>query len=235
MTQLDRTRRKPLVTRPWIGPLAAITVVFLAFSLPNYLTLDPATSLIDTRDDLPFHYPLLVTHIFLGAVVLLTACLQIWPWLRTKHRKVHRLSGRIYVAAAVPAGLCTLVIGPLSSFGLNQQMANTMLGVLWLATTITGFLMARNRRFAEHREWMIRSFALSFSIVASRFWGIGIGALFGPDNPSADPALLEQVAGTSAWMSWIVNLLIAEVWLIRTRAKKRARSSVPRRVAAPVV
>lgn len=141
MAQLDCARRKPLVRRPWVGPLAAITVVFLAFSLPNYLTLDPATSLIDTRDDLPFHYPLLVTHIFLGAIVLLTACLQIWPWLRTKHRRVHRMSGRVYLVAAVPAGLCAVVLGPLGSFGLNQQVANTMLGVLWLATTITGFLM----------------------------------------------------------------------------------------------
>lgn len=81
---------------------------------------------------------------------------------------------------------------------------------------------------------MIRSFALAFSIVANRFWGIGFGALFGPDGSAADPAMVNQVAGASAWMSWIVNLLIAEVWLIRTRSKKRARPSPPRREPALV-
>ncbi|MGH3787269.1 MAG: DUF2306 domain-containing protein, partial [Pseudonocardiaceae bacterium] len=162
-----------LLTRPWIAPLAVLTVSFLAFSLPPYLSLDPSRSRLPVPPDYPWYYPMLVTHIFFGSVALLTACLQVWPWLRRQHPKVHRGSGRIYVfAGALPAGIVVLTITPFGVWGPNQQTANTMLGLLWLATTLAGYRAARQRRFADHREWMIRSFALAFSIVANRPWGI---------------------------------------------------------------
>jgi len=31
-----------------------------------------------------------VAHILFGSVALVTACLQIWPWLRRTHPTVHR-------------------------------------------------------------------------------------------------------------------------------------------------
>ena len=84
-------------------PLALVAVLFVAFSLPPYLTLDPAQARLQPIPPFPGFYPLLVTHIFLGAVALLAACLQVWPWLRQNHPRVHRISGRIYVAAVLPA------------------------------------------------------------------------------------------------------------------------------------
>ncbi|HWO62053.1 MAG TPA: hypothetical protein VNO31_18710, partial [Umezawaea sp.] len=49
--------------RPWIAPLLFVTVAFLAFSVPRYLTLDPAQSRLSIREDAPLHYPTLVLHI----------------------------------------------------------------------------------------------------------------------------------------------------------------------------
>ncbi|GAB3566214.1 hypothetical protein GCM10027445_12630 [Amycolatopsis endophytica] len=49
-----------------------------------------------------------MTRILLGSVVLVTAALQLWPWLRRTRPAAHRWSGRIYVATAVPAGLAAL-------------------------------------------------------------------------------------------------------------------------------
>ena len=94
--------RTPRWRRPWVVPLALLTVAFVAFALPPYLTLDPAQARLQPLPPFPGYYPLLVTHIFLGSVVLLAACLQVWPWLRQNHPRVHRTSGRIYVAAALP-------------------------------------------------------------------------------------------------------------------------------------
>lgn len=62
-----------------------MTLLFLAFALPPCLTLDPGRS----RSQIPaapaWYYPMLVTHILLGAIALLAACLQLWPWLRHHH------------------------------------------------------------------------------------------------------------------------------------------------------
>ena len=139
--------RTPLWRRPWVVPLALLTVIFVAYALPPYLTLDPAQARLQPIPPFPGYYPLLVTHIFLGSVVLLAACLQVWPWLRQHHAKVHRTSGRIYVAAALPASVCVMIIAPMTLHGANAQVANTMLAVLWFGTTLAGFRAVRQGRY----------------------------------------------------------------------------------------
>lgn len=219
---------RSVLSRPWIAPLAVLTVAFLAYSLPPYLTFDPARSRVPVPEDVAYYYPALVTHILFGSVALLTAVLQLWPWLRRTRPAVHRWSGRAYVfAGAIPAGLATLLVAPLGDWGPNQQVANTTLGVLWLLTTVIGYRRARQRRFAEHREWMIRSFALAFSIVANRAWGAVCIMVFAPDGP-ADPAAMGQAIGLACWLSLVTNLGLAELWLYRSRARQRiARRTRP--------
>lgn len=216
--------RRPLLRRPWVVPLGLMTLAFVAFSLPPYLTLDPGMSRVSVREDIPWYYALLVTHIVFGSVALLTACLQVWPWLRRNHLAVHRWSGRVYFFAGVlPAGLASLAISPYGEWGLNQRVANTMLALLWLGTSIAGYRAARERRFRQHREWMIRSFALAFAIVSNRvWWAISTMAFAHVVPPSratiiADPELAAQLFGLSAWLGWVVNLLVAEWWLHRDR------------------
>lgn len=222
--------RRRLFSRPWIVPLALLTVTFLVYALPPYLGFDPAESRVTLREGSVIHYPLLVTHILFGSVALLTACLQVWPWLRDHHRPVHRCSGRIYVFAGVlPTALCALVVSVLSTWGPVTQVGAALLGVLWLATTLTGYRMARRRRYAEHREWMVRSFALAFAIVAFRAWFPLCMLLFAPEGGWAE---MTQAFGVSMWLSWVVNLLVAEWWLQRTRNRNRRRARRP--AAAPV-
>lgn len=220
-------RRAPLLRRPWVLPLAVLSVAFVAFELPPYLTFDPARSRVPVLT-FPGYYPLLTGHIMFGSIALLTACLQVWPRLRARHPRVHRWSGRLYVfAGAVPTSLATLVISPLSEWGPNKRVASTLLAVLWLSTSLAGWRAARARRYVQHREWMIRSFALAFAIVSNRiWWAIAVAALAhaAPTRAVvlADHALGEQVFGLSTWLSWVGNLLLAEWWLHRTRARRPA-------------
>jgi uncharacterized membrane protein YozB (DUF420 family) len=210
--------RTPLVRRPWVVPLVLLTVIFIAYAVPPYLTLDPARARIQPTPPHASYYPLLVTHTFLGSVALLAACLQVWPWLRRSHPAIHRWSGRVYVAAALGASICVMIISPMGLHGANQRVANTMLALLWFATTLAGFRAIRQRRFADHRQWMLRSVALAFSIVAFRFWMLVIFAVFVPQTftgGEVDPAALDQAIGLTSWVSWVVNLLIVEWWLHR--------------------
>lgn len=222
--------RRPQVRwwrRPWIAPLAVITAVFLATALPRYVGLDPSQALIpagEVGDRGPAYYPALVTHIFTGSVMLGAAVLQLWPWLRANHPVVHRWSGRVYVAAAIPTAIAALVTAQFPSEGPSQRTANSMLAVLLLTFTLLGFRAVRQRRFADHREWMIRSTALAFSIVANRFWGVALVMLFVPsfDGDMAGSPEALSAAAASAWVSWVVNLLFAEWWIHRTPKKRAA-------------
>ncbi|MGH4025578.1 MAG: DUF2306 domain-containing protein, partial [Pseudonocardiaceae bacterium] len=230
--------RPPRTTAPWrqlrwFVPLALVSVAFVAFSLPPYLTFDPSQSrLPGTRDGFPLYYPLLVTHIFFGSVALLAGCLQVWPWLRRHHPAVHRMSGRVYVFGGVlPAGVAVLGVAPLSSTGFVSQVGNTFLALLWLPITIAGYRMARQRRFAEHREWMIRSFALTTSIVVNRLWVILLVVVLSPQVGTtfggAQDAMITAAANAGVWLSWVVNLLVAEWWLQRGRARAQRQPALP--------
>lgn len=204
--------------------ILGLAVVFLLFSLPAYLGLDPTHSRLPLREGFAWHYPMLVAHIGFGSVALLTCCLQIWPKLRERYPVLHRRVGRIYVLAGVlPAGLLGIVVGATAVIpGLAGKAGNITLAIVWLAVTFAGFRAARRRRIEEHRRWMIRSFSLTTSIVVNRLWVVGlISALrpflnthFGGDMN----ALIKSAAEASIWLSWVVNLLVAEWWIERGRA-----------------
>jgi hypothetical protein len=57
--------RTPLLQRPWVVPLALLTVIFIAYAVPPYLSLDPARARIQPMPPHVSYYPLLVSHIFL--------------------------------------------------------------------------------------------------------------------------------------------------------------------------
>ncbi|WNV83408.1 DUF2306 domain-containing protein [Umezawaea sp. Da 62-37] len=210
--------------RPWVVPLMVVTVVFLAFSLPPYLTLDATRARLPIRADAPGQYPLLVLHILFGSVALLTSCLQVWPWFRGRYRVAHRRIGRVYVFAGVlPSAVLAIPTSVYGHSGPVGAAGNVVLAVLWQATTTVGFRMARERRFAEHRRWMIRSFALGTSIVANRVWLVVLLIALLPSGASeAEFATATRHATVAAvWLSWVANLVIAEWWIARSRRKER--------------
>jgi uncharacterized membrane protein len=220
-----------------VGPLALVVAVFLAMGIPRYLTFDPADSKIPANPEYPWHYPVLVVHVLCGTVAIVTCCLQVWPALRQKHPRVHRLSGRLYVAAGVlPGGVSGLAVAYVSPSGLSMQLSTMTTSVLWIATAVVGFRMVRQGRIADHRRWMVRSFALTMSIVVSRVLGVVYDHTILPPPVTQDiPALIawgQERAGLASWPGWILPLLIAEWWLIDREASARHRARQARRKAA---
>lgn len=217
--------------RPWVAPLAMVSVAFIAYSLPPYLTFDRTQSRVPQPGNLTFHYPILVAHILFGSVALLGCCIQIWPWFRQRYPAAHRVIGRVYVfGGVVPAGLMALTIGAVSPFGPMVAVSDVLGASLWLACTITGFRMARARRFAEHRRWMIRSFAMTASIITNRVWIVLWIVILSPQLSTtfggSEVALRQTISGLSGWLGWVVPLLITQWWLDRGEAaKRRARAS----------
>ncbi|MEV2278636.1 DUF2306 domain-containing protein [Nocardiopsis sp. NPDC049922] len=216
--------------RPWIAPLALLSVAFVAFSVPPYTTLDPGQARLPVHDDLAWHYPVLVTHIFAGALLTLLAPLQVWPWLRRRHPAVHRWSGRAYVLVGVPlVGVPGLLLGPLSSTGPDTRISNTLWAVLWLTCTALGYLAARRRDFARHREWMLRSFVLLYGVALNRIVLVLLALLMLPWLHSGFggdvEAMILSVAASSSYLSWVLPLIAVEWWLAY-RTPRRLRTPV---------
>ncbi|MEU3642552.1 DUF2306 domain-containing protein [Lentzea sp. NPDC034063] len=166
----------------------------------------------------PVHYGLLVAHIFTGTVAVLAGVSQFWPRLRGRHPRVHRVMGRVYFAAVLPSSLLGVVCAQLSLAGLASSAPLTVLSVLWFVTALYGLKTARRRQFGEHRIWMIRGFALTGAAVTGRLWGLALGAVM----PDGDGLL---IFATANWLSFVVNLLVAE-WWIQSRGYTRTLPSV---------
>lgn len=216
--------------RPWVAPLVVVLVLFVAFSLPPYLTLDPARSRVTPPEGAVLYHPLLVAHVVFASVATLTCWLQVWPWFRRRHPVAHRRIGRVYVFVGVlPAGLLALYLSAVTPFGPVARVSGLVMGTLWLACTIIGWRRARQRRFAEHRRWMVRSFALTLSIITNRIWGVVFFLLLSPELETTfhgDEKLMSwTIAGATAWLGWTLSLLAAQWWLDREPARRPARTA----------
>jgi uncharacterized membrane protein YozB (DUF420 family) len=207
--------------RPWIVPLMLVAAAFLAFSVPPNLTFDPANSRLAPPPGNDLYFPLLVAHVLFGTVAMVTACFQIWPAFRTRYRRGHRITGRIYVfAGALPAALTGLYIGWHTEAGPSVRVANLVGSALWLTVTIIGLRMARQRRFADHRRWMSRSFALAMSIVLSRVINVAATIALTPQVDTtfrgSEELMMFSATSIGVWLSPLLLLLVTD-WVLERR------------------
>jgi len=204
--------------------LALVALAFVAFSLPPYLTFDPARSRIPPPPGLPVYYPLLVAHVTFASVAMLTACLQVWPFFRRRYPSAHRVIGRLYVFAGVlPAAAAGFAIGAVSPFGPVLRASDVLLATLWMGCTTAGFLAGRRRQFVTHRRWMIRSATLTLSIITNRIWAVIFTIVLAPQLSTtfggSEALMVQAIAGLSGWLGWVLPLLAAEWWLVEGAGK----------------
>lgn len=130
------------------------------------------------------------------------------PSLRTV--RLHRLAGRIYAVSVALSSMASLYLAFKASGGWIAGAGFLLMDALWLATTIHGVRQAMLGRMIEHRRWMIRSYALTFSGVSLRVLLGPLVLLLGSFTPAYQAV---------SWLCWLVNLAVAE-WIIR-RSKGR--------------
>src|SRR5882672_6801351 len=112
-------------------------------------------------------HPLLtLIHILPGALFMILGPLQFMPGIRDRHLRLHRLSGRIYIASAYIVGISALIMSfVLTSIGgINQAAATILYAILFLISLSRAWWHILHRRVALHREWMIRAFSIGLAI-----------------------------------------------------------------------
>lgn len=107
---------------------------------------------------------LLIPHALFGCVAFFTGPLQFSSRLRQRRPGLHRLMGRCYVIAVYAAALSALAIG----WGRPLLPATLAQGLTWIAVTTGAWVLARNGQIAAHRQWVARSYAVTFTFVSLR-------------------------------------------------------------------
>jgi hypothetical protein len=107
---------------------------------------------------------LLIPHTLSGVIALLAGPMQFSSRLRQRYLKFHRVLGRIYVVSVFIGAFTGIAL----AWGRPGLPGTSMQAAAWIACTTAAFITARNRQFAQHRQWMIRSYAVTFTFVSSR-------------------------------------------------------------------
>lgn len=145
-----------------------------------------------------------IGHLGAGGVAIVAGAFQFSARLRFESPHVHRRLGYAYLVAVLVSGLAAGLLAPWSSGGVTAHFGFGMLAVLWVTSAVVAWRHAVHGVYAEHRAWMIRSYALCLAAVTLRIY-LPISAVFGVPFEAAYPAI--------AWLCWVPNLVVAE-WLV---------------------
>jgi hypothetical protein len=218
-----------------VGTTWFSTAVFGLYILTFYGGAGPRGTLADWNHTIPRLYepatPMasiaMGAHFFTGATLLLLGPVQLLTAARAQYRVAHRWVGRIYVLAAGVAGLAGLgfiaakgtVGGPIMSAGF------ALYGALVTLAAVQTYRYAQARRFAAHRAWAIRLFALAMGSWLYRMeYGFWIAFTDGLGSTQSFTGPFDHLM---AFAFYLPNLAVAEL-LIRAKG----RSNIGLRVAS---
>ncbi len=107
---------------------------------------------------------LLIPHTLCGIFALLAGPLQFSTSFRQRHLKLHRVLGRVYFGSVIIGALSGVAL----AWGRPGLPGTSMQGAAWIVCTTAAVIAARNRQVSVHRQWMARSYAVTFTFVSSR-------------------------------------------------------------------
>jgi Predicted membrane protein (DUF2306) len=154
------------------------------------------------------HRDWLYVHIVAGTVALLLGPVQFWLGLNRRAALWHRFLGAGYVLGVFVASSAAIYLASHTDFGWVFGMGLTVMALAWMISTTFATVAICGKLVEQHRQWMLRSYVLTFGFVTFRvltlaFQVAGIGTT------------IEQMTA-AGWLCWSIPLLLTE-WLIQGR------------------
>ena len=208
----------PRLTRSaWLWRIVLIAVALIAvrfyarYPLHYLLTQTPAS-----YAGYWSHRWWLRLHLLGATVALAVGPVQLWSGFRRRHVSLHRSLGYAYLAAALLGGIGAFGLA-VSSAAADHGVSVFVFALAWWVSLGMAYRAIRARRVAEHQDWMVRGYVLTYGFVSIRALGeLPVWTAFGA---MAEP--------TQNWLGWVVPLLVADV-VLRWRHGGRAQARTAR-------
>jgi hypothetical protein len=168
------------------------------------------------------HVWTLVGHAIGGTFMIWAGAGALFIGWTGRLRRWHKWFGYAYlgggsIGAAVALWLSLHLTHPPISLGV----ATATLAAAWLAFAAMALRAALNRRFESHREWVIRSYVLTWTFVGCRIaQEVPVFAKLGQEGATA-----------GVWLYWVAPILICEIALQWARGAPLSRGRTPVRPA----
>jgi len=164
------------------------------------------------------HGGLLFVHAAAGSLMLFFGAAALYVGWTRRFFSLHKWLGGTYLLAGTVASLLALALPLAAPHDPGSiAVATNIIASVWLAFSAMAWRAVRNRRFEAHRDWMIRSYVVTWTFVFCRmamqlplFPGLGV----------------EGITAT-IWISFIVPVLACEIamqWSSTSPLPRRVRS-----------
>jgi len=203
-------RAAPILRVFAVLALAFFSFLMIRLTLP-YAAMQSDVDFLRTKQaiyHLPWWRNSFYIHVFTSCLVLMAGFTQFNPWLLRNHRRVHRLMGWVYlITVTTISGPAAFVMALYANGGLPARASFTLLAFLWVSFTVYAGYYAVRKKFELHGAYMSRSYALTLSALTLRVYTYLL-------SYTAIYASSRDIYITTAWLSWVPNLILAEI-LIR--------------------
>ena len=179
---------------------------------------NPAAALDAHFDE---HRALTMAHIVPAILFMVLGPLQFITTLRSKHPGFHRWSGRVFLTASAIVGVTglTMAFGKTVG-GLDEKTAVILFGSFFLFALAKALWHAMRRQFAQHREWMVRGFAVGLAVATIRPI---MGMFFAAAVLHGHAPQPHNFFGTAFWIGFTLQTIAAEIWIHYTRKNRAAQ------------
>jgi len=161
------------------------------------------------------HATLTLTHILPAMLFMVLGPLQFVRGLRAKYPQVHRWSGRIFLTASAVVGVTGLTMAFGKTIGgIDEKAAITLFGTFFLIALAKALWHALRREFVQHREWMIRGYAIGLAVATIRPI---MGTFFAAALLQGHAPEPREFFGTAFWVGFTLQTIAAEIWINYTR------------------
>jgi uncharacterized membrane protein len=164
---------------------------------------------------------LTLAHVLPAMLFMVLGPLQFVRSLRSKYPAVHRWSGRIFLTASAVVGVTGLTMAFGKTIGgVDEKAAITLFGTFFLIALGKALWHALQREFAQHREWMIRGYAIGLAVATIRPI---MGSFFAAAVLQGHRPEPREFFGTAFWIGFTLQMIAAEIWIDYTRPGAAAR------------
>lgn len=181
-----------------IAAIVALLYVH-SFALPYLLPSAATFGIYESRREW------LTIHVLGGTLALFLGPVQFWLAFSEYSRMWHRILGVAYIMCVVGSSTAAISLASVTDFGWVFKTGMITLAFVWIGTTALAVTAICRSLIQQHKEWMIRSYVVTFSFV---FFEAIVQVLDFAKIGTTTERLI--VAG---WLSWSVPLIITEAFL----------------------
>lgn len=192
-----------LFTRPVVVPAALYFGTFLTILLALVQVVQiPLGALPEDSQRLTAVPVRHFLHVLGGATFGILGPLQFGRVLMRRYGRLHRVMGRVFMAAGAMISLSSL--GLLwrfpDTYSVAMSCGRLLFGIALGVALVLAMLAIRRRDIARHRDWMIRAYALGMGATAVTMVFFPIYAITG-EPPTG---LVADIAFLGAWTACVV-------------------------------